>query len=121
MKHYSTLYVGMDVHRDSFTLAQSGQFFFGTFCCHFAVYNVFNNVFESFESSRLGFLITPFLKCVSSNFSKRTNNPNPSPIRKIWFGLSLSGAGDRTRTSTALGPGDFKSPVSAIPPHRRMR
>jgi len=48
----------MDVHRDSFTLAQSGQFYFGTFCCHFAVYNVFNNVFESFESSRLGFLFS---------------------------------------------------------------
>ena len=31
------------------------------------------------------------------------------------------GAGDRTRTGTALLPGDFKSPVSTIPPHRRIR
>ena len=29
------------------------------------------------------------------------------------------GAGDRTRTGTAFLPGDFKSPVSTIPPHRR--
>ena len=29
------------------------------------------------------------------------------------------GAGDRTRTGTVLLPGDFKSPVSTIPPHRR--
>ena len=37
-----------------------------------------------------GRLITPFRKCVSSNFSKKTNNPNPSPIKKIWFGLFWS-------------------------------
>ena len=36
-----------------------------------------------------GRFTTPFLKCVSSNFSKKTNNPNPSPIKKIWFGLYL--------------------------------
>ena len=30
------------------------------------------------------------------------------------------GAGDRTRTGTVLLPGDFKSPVSTIPPHRRI-
>ena len=30
------------------------------------------------------------------------------------------GAGDRTRTGTVSLPGDFKSPVSAIPPHRRI-
>ena len=29
------------------------------------------------------------------------------------------GAGGRTRTGTVLLPGDFKSPVSTIPPHRR--
>ena len=34
-----------------------------------------------------GRFTTPFLKCVFSNFSKKTNNPNPSPIKKIWFGL----------------------------------
>ena len=31
-----------------------------------------------------------------------------------------SGAGDRTRTGTVLLPGDFKSPVSTIPPHRQL-
>ena len=34
-----------------------------------------------------------------------------------WYRI---GAGDRTRTGTVLLPGDFKSPVSTIPPHRRM-
>ena len=34
--------------------------------------------------------------------------------------LGPVGAGDRTRTGTVLLPGDFKSPVSAIPPHRRI-
>ena len=43
-----------------------------------------------------GRFTTPFLKCVSSNFSKETNNPNPSPIKKIWFGLYWFGAGNRT-------------------------
>ena len=43
-----------------------------------------------------GRFTTPFLKCVSSNFSKKTNNPNPSPIKKIWFGLYWFGAGNRT-------------------------
>ena len=47
-----------------------------------------------------GRLTTPFLKCVSSNFSKKTNNPNPSPIKKIWFGLYWFGAGGGTRTHT---------------------
>ena len=40
----------------------------------------------------VGCFFTPFLKCVSSNFSKKTNNPNPSPIKKIWFGLYWFGA-----------------------------
>ena len=43
-----------------------------------------------------GRFTTPFLKCVSSNFSKKTNNPNPSPIKKIWFGLYWFGAADGT-------------------------
>ena len=34
--------------------------------------------------------------------------------------LDPVGAGDRTRTGTVLLPGDFKSPVSTIPPHRRI-
>ena len=43
-----------------------------------------------------GRFTTPFLKCVSSNFSKKTNNPNPSPIKKIWFGLYWFGASGDT-------------------------
>ena len=43
-----------------------------------------------------GRFTTPFLKCVSSNFSKKTNNPNPSPIKKIWLGLYWFGAGGDT-------------------------
>ena len=37
----------------------------------------------------------------------------------IWSFTGI-GAGDRTRTGTVLLPGDFKSPVSTIPPHRRI-
>ena len=66
-----------------------------------------------------GRFTTPFLKCVSSNFSKKTNNPNPSPIKKIWFGLYWLGAGGGARTRTVITPRDFKSLVSAIPPHRQ--
>ena len=36
-------------------------------------------------------------------------------LRDINFG-----AGDRTRTGTVSLPGDFKSPVSTIPPHRQL-
>ena len=36
-------------------------------------------------------------------------------LRDIEFG-----AGDRTRTGTVSLPGDFKSPVSTIPPHRQL-
>ena len=36
-------------------------------------------------------------------------------IEFVWLG-----AGGRTRTGTVLLPGDFKSPVSTIPPHRRI-
>ena len=35
--------------------------------------------------------------------------------------LIPDGAGDRTRTGTVFLPGDFKSPVSTIPPHRRIQ
>ena len=65
-----------------------------------------------------GRLTTPFLKCVSSNFSKKTNNPNPSPIKKIWFGLYWFGAGGGTRTHTESPPADFESATSTIPSHR---
>ena len=60
-----------------------------------------------------GRLTTPFLKCVSSNFSKKTNNPNPSPIKKIWFGLYWFGAGGGTRTHTLSPTTDFESVTSA--------
>ena len=60
-----------------------------------------------------GRFTTPFLKCVSSNFSKKTNNPNPSPIKKIRFGLYLFGAGGGTRTHTPLRITDFESVSSA--------
>ena len=56
-----------------------------------------------------GRFTTPFLKCVSSNFSKKTNNPNPSPIKKIWFGLYWFGAGGGARTRTVVMPRDFKT------------
>ena len=39
------------------------------------------------------------------------------PAILLYTGI---GAGDRTRTGTVLLPGDFKSPVSTIPPHRRI-
>lgn len=32
----------------------------------------------------------------------------------------INGAGDRSRTGTTLGSADFKSAVSAIPPHRQI-
>ena len=56
---------------------------------------------------------TPFLKCVSSSFSKKTNNPNPSPIKKLWFGLYWFGAGGGGRTRTSLRTRDFESRASA--------
>ena len=34
--------------------------------------------------------------------------------------IRFCGAGDRTRTGTVSLPGDFKSPVSTIPPHRQL-
>ena len=47
----------------------------------------------------VGLRSTPFRKWVRSNLSKKTNNPNPSPIGKR-FGLYGRGAGGRTRTGT---------------------
>ena len=55
--------------------------------------------------------MTPFRKWVSSNLPKRTNNPNPSPTGKIWFGLYWFGAANRTRTGTESLQVDFKSYV----------
>ena len=54
----------------------------------------------------VAFRSIPFRKWVVSNFSKKTNNPNPSPIGKR-FGLYGRGArgGSRTRTPLrALAP-----------------
>ena len=47
-----------------------------------------------------------------------TKNPNPSPIRKMWFGLYQSGAGNRTWTCMkllSLEPESSASANSAIP------
>ena len=53
---------------------------------------------------------------VSGLWARRATNCS-TPRYRICTG----GAGDRTRTGTAFLPGDFKSPVSTIPPHRRIR
>lgn len=47
----------------------------------------------SLDSKRL---TTPPRKWVFSNRSKKTNNPNPSPAGKTWFGLFCFGAEDGT-------------------------
>ena len=64
-----------------------------------------------------GRLTTPFLKCVSSNFSKKTNNPNPSPTGN-GFGLYWFGAGGGGRTRTVVMPRDFKA---CIPSGRQRK
>ena len=55
---------------------------------------------------------TPLRKWVRSNLSKKTNNPNPSPIGKR-FGLYGFGAGGGGRTRTVSLPMDFESTSSA--------
>ena len=57
---------------------------------------------------------------MSSNLSKKTINPNPSPTGKIWFGLYWFGAGDRTRTGTLSPAADFESATSTISSHRQV-
>ena len=51
----------------------------------------------------------------------RFSSPSLMPITKgTPYGMPfVIGAGERTRTVTELPPGDFKSPVSTIPPLRR--
>ena len=74
-----------------------------------------------FDSGRL---MTPFRKWVPSKLPKKTNNPNPSPTGKIWFGLYWFGAGNRTRTCTLLAvePKSTESTNSTMPAYfRRMR
>jgi hypothetical protein len=84
----------------------------------FAVVHAFSHygVFFGFRFP-LGFdsgrLITPFGKYRVSYLSKKTNNPNPSPTGKIWFGLYWFGAGGRTRTGTPSLAVDFESTTSA--------
>ena len=45
---------------------------------------------------------------------------SPTSYQLLYSAIFIFGAGDRTRTGTVLLPGDFKSPVSTIPPHRRI-
>ena len=59
--------------------------------------------------------MTPFRKWVSSNLPKKTNNPNPSPTGKNWFGLYCFGAGNRTRTCTRW-QWNLNPPSLPIPP-----
>ena len=54
----------------------------------------------------VGLRCTPFRKWVLSNLSKKTNNPNPSPIENR-FGLYGCGAGSGTRTHTGVKPNGF--------------
>ena len=49
-----------------------------------------------YKTRKVAFPATHFEKHIFSYLSKHNNNPNPSPIMKIWFGLSLSGAVKRT-------------------------
>ena len=66
--------------------------------------------------------MTPFRKWVSSNLPKKTNNPNPSPTGKIWFGLYWFGAGNRTRTCTLLAvePKSTESTNSTMPANEEV-
>ena len=48
----------------------------------------------------LGRINAPFGKYTFSYLAKKTNNPNPFPTGKSWFGLYCFGAGNRTRTCT---------------------
>ena len=61
------------------------------------------------ESGRMG---APLGKQICSYLLKQTNNPNPFPTGKIWFGLYWFGAGNRNRTGTLFRARDFKSLVS---------
>ena len=64
----------------------------------------------------VGFRSTPFRKWVLSYRSKKTNNPNPSPIGKR-FGLYGFGADDGTRTRTAVGHQHLKLASLPVPAH----
>ena len=48
------------------------------------------------------------------------SSPGHQHQKRGGFGLLFFGAGDRTRTGTALRPRDFKSLVSTIPPHQQV-
>ena len=86
-------------HPESMLYAQLTNFFMTTHSCLNLTF------FLGPLGLEVGRLMTPFRKCVSSNFSKETNNPNPSPIKKIWFGLFWFGAGGGTRTRTPFDKG----------------
>ena len=68
------------------------------------VFPVLDEVLRFFLFDPLGLdsgrMMTPFEKCVFSNRSKKTNNPNPSPTGKIRFGLYCFDVGNRNRNCT---------------------
>jgi hypothetical protein len=61
------------------------------------------------EDSTLRVAPSPVTAFLSSNRGSRPSRATKHPFRMV-------GAPGRTRTGTALRPGDFKSPVSTIPP-----
>lgn len=69
---------------------------------------------RGFNSGRL---TPPFQKWISSNLSKKTNNPNSSPTWKICFGLFRLGASEWTQTFTRrLAPEIGRNPFRFPPP-----
>ena len=76
---------------------------------------------KSFDTDCIKTLVYLWLRRKDLNQRPPGYEPDELPtallrdIEFVWLG-----AGGRTRTGTVLLPGDFKSPVSTIPPHRRI-
>ena len=56
------------------------------------------------RESDSGLLTTPFWQCASSNYPKKTNNPNPSPTENR-FGLFFFGTPHPPKYEPVTGPG----------------